>query len=339
VDDTVELDRYLGSGARPRTPPSLTHIRSPPSSGPPFPPPARPRLADQLHRGAFSPKRPRGAQASPAVQLREHQSPAARIAARIPAHNVSDGEDDAPTPRPRRRHAPARSQPDIRVHSATPTESTFTQKARALGADIAAAQRDAANVKSSKSRQHARAATDNVPPTKTAKNGPAERGSLRDLNAQRNVAFASSGNNSRSKIHLPDITGLTSAVATPAKGNREYRKYRDAEGMREVEGLRCFMLFQIVVAHITLLTLARLITVLNSVQSKLATLEEENGVSRRRVRELELELEACRQDVVRERTRVLERESRAARERAGLSRLEAEENERRFKVVIEEKKG
>ena len=47
---------------------------------------------------------------------------------------------------------------------------------------------------------------------------------------------------------------------------------------------------------------------LNTVQSKLQQLEEENGISRRRVRELELELEVCKRDVARERTRVLERE-------------------------------
>lgn len=37
-------------------------------------------------------------------------------------------------------------------------------------------------------------------------------------------------------------------------------------------------------------------------------LEHENSISRRRVRELELELEVCKRDVVRERTRVMERE-------------------------------
>ncbi|KAG6844374.1 hypothetical protein H0H87_007366 [Tephrocybe sp. NHM501043] len=47
---------------------------------------------------------------------------------------------------------------------------------------------------------------------------------------------------------------------------------------------------------------------LNTVQTKLENLEEENGISRRRVRELELELEVCKRDVAKERTRVLERE-------------------------------
>jgi hypothetical protein len=39
------------------------------------------------------------------------------------------------------------------------------------------------------------------------------------------------------------------------------------------------------------------------VQFRLEHLEEENGVSRRRVRELEYELEECKREVIRERTR------------------------------------
>jgi len=56
------------------------------------------------------------------------------------------------------------------------------------------------------------------------------------------------------------------------------------------------------------LSIARLIMTLNTVQSKLQQLEEENGISRRRVRELEMELDICKRDVARERTRVMERE-------------------------------
>jgi hypothetical protein len=53
----------------------------------------------------------------------------------------------------------------------------------------------------------------------------------------------------------------------------------------------------------------RLISSLNAVQAKLSQLEQENGISRRRVGELELELERCKSEVVRERTRVMERDS------------------------------
>ena len=47
---------------------------------------------------------------------------------------------------------------------------------------------------------------------------------------------------------------------------------------------------------------------LNAVQAQLYDLEEENTISRRRVHELELELEECKRDVARERTRLMERE-------------------------------
>lgn len=53
---------------------------------------------------------------------------------------------------------------------------------------------------------------------------------------------------------------------------------------------------------------ARLVATLAVVQNKLSHLEAENSVSRRRVRELELELEACKKDVARERTRIIEHE-------------------------------
>lgn len=59
---------------------------------------------------------------------------------------------------------------------------------------------------------------------------------------------------------------------------------------------------------VLMIVAARLVAMLNAVQSKLQYFEEENGISRRRVRELELELEVCKRDVARERTRVLERE-------------------------------
>ena len=49
--------------------------------------------------------------------------------------------------------------------------------------------------------------------------------------------------------------------------------------------------------------LARLIKTLNDVHFRLEHLEEENSISRRRVRELEYELEECKREVVRERTR------------------------------------
>lgn len=95
---------------------------------------------------------------------------------------------------------------------------------------------------------------------------------------------------------------------------------------------------------------------LNNVQSKLQHLEEENGISRRRVRELELELEVCKRDVARERTRVMEREEvivqqqRDASGILGLRRSKGKSRAKdasmdnevlhdRYREAVEEKKG
>ena len=102
---------------------------------------------------------------------------------------------------------------------------------------------------------------------------------------------------------------------------------------------------------------ARFLSVLAAVQSKLVHLESENGVSRRRVRELERELDVCKVEVARERTRVMERESiivqqredaqtqsqRTKRQEKGKgksSRFKDDgELEERYRAVVEEKKG
>jgi hypothetical protein len=104
----------------------------------------------------------------------------------------------------------------------------------------------------------------------------------------------------------------------------------------------------------------RLLQTLTAVQVQLHGLEEENAISRRRVRELEMELEECKRDVARERTRLFEREesrkgdvsyrrpegSKAkgkskAKEISnfGLAELDDERLKTRYKEAVEEKKG
>jgi hypothetical protein len=84
-------------------------------------------------------------------------------------------------------------------------------------------------------------------------------------------------------------------------------------------------------------------------------LEQENGISRRRVRELELELEACKRDVARERTRVLEREETIAQQQLDSSYIAVSKRHKgkaraqdvtkegelheRYREAVEEKKG
>ena len=103
---------------------------------------------------------------------------------------------------------------------------------------------------------------------------------------------------------------------------------------------------------------ARLVATLSVVQNKLVYLEAENSVSRRRVQELETELDACKKEVARERTRIMEHEQsmmkeredegrkRMARERMQQHKKKSEEDqaelasaEARYKSAVEEKKG
>lgn len=97
---------------------------------------------------------------------------------------------------------------------------------------------------------------------------------------------------------------------------------------------------------------ARILATLSVVQSKLAFLESENSISRRRVKELELELEACKKEVARERTRILAMEIEdVERQHAATMRAHAElkgkskaystslEDQSRYKEAVEEKKG
>jgi len=90
---------------------------------------------------------------------------------------------------------------------------------------------------------------------------------------------------------------------------------------------------------------------MNAVQSQLHDLEEENGISRRRVRELEMELDECKREVARERTRLFEREELQTHQYAynrtkgkgkakdGPSEIDDERLHARYKEAVDEKKG
>ena len=99
---------------------------------------------------------------------------------------------------------------------------------------------------------------------------------------------------------------------------------------------------------------------LSAVQSQLRDLEDENSISRRRVRELEMELEECKRHVARERTRLIERDelNDLGRYGGGSGRatqtmrnkgkgravessvnIDDERSRERYKDAVEEKKG
>lgn len=94
---------------------------------------------------------------------------------------------------------------------------------------------------------------------------------------------------------------------------------------------------------------------LSAVQSQLRDLEDENSISRRRVRELEMELEECKRHVARERTRLIEREELSGlaygkttqtTRNKGKGRamepsvdIDDERSHERYKEAVDEKKG
>ncbi|PIL22329.1 hypothetical protein GSI_15017 [Ganoderma sinense ZZ0214-1] len=370
VDDTAELDRVLQSGHAP--PHTIRPTRSTSSSSssdltePISPQPqqdSRPRLADALSHLTFSPKRPRSAQsfASPRVAnvtIRSSTPDRSAIARHLPAS----------TPRPQRRmnqslsyaqHSTslaAHAEPEVQITPATPSlrqsrreqqqtdeSSKFTAMARGLAREIEV-EADAAMKRNA--RQAAGEATPRAAyhhSTVPARKHQPQRSPLKQMVGDRSERMSFAATPFKKSVQLPDVTGLTSAVASPAKVDVEFYGY-DPRNTTETE--------------------ARLVATLAVVQNKLSHLEAENSVSRRRVRELELELEACKKEVARERTRIMEHEqsvSRDAEPEASKKRVvsqrehlqqqqeqqkKAEENqaelaaaEARYKAAVEEKKA
>ncbi|KAL5501627.1 hypothetical protein ACEPAH_8887 [Sanghuangporus vaninii] len=131
-------------------------------------------------------------------------------------------------------------------------------------------------------------------------------------------------------VCLPDVTGLTSAVDSPPRKEQQWRRYSGGSEGERVE--------------------VELIKTLTTLQTRLNQLESQNLVSRRRIQELEYDLDACKLEVKRERTRVMERDEIIVaqqrdfqKQRAALSRpvrkVPDPANEARYREVVEEKKA
>ncbi|KAH8825023.1 hypothetical protein DL96DRAFT_1712058 [Flagelloscypha sp. PMI_526] len=190
-------------------------------------------------------------------------------------------EDDNPTPRPRRQHsAPAATFSGPEFRVQPPTPS----------------------IKASKPTRDSSYSNQQKLPTPS----PLRRGVLKS--------------NSSRRVYLPDVTGLTSAVESPAKGNLRHAMYTNGRP-RDSE--------------------ARLLAIVSSIQIQLTEMEQANGVSRRRVRELESELEDCKREVRRERARVDDLGLEAERLRKGKARAHDDEADMtiRYREVVEEKKA
>ena len=246
MDSTAELDRILESGHAP--PPSLrsradiahsnnSSSTSSSSSDSESPNP-RPKITDSLRRVSFSPKRPRSPRTYHSPHHRSSNLPevqptpsillhASSPLARQPSLHSTE-EQTQPTPKPRKRvnifpaHSP---QPEVRLQPPTPTSSTskFTKQARVLSKDIEAeADRSRANHKLTS--LPARTTDPNDISLSYRSHGPSKH------------ANTSRSSLSKSKIHLPDVTGLTNAVESPMKGMAHHYPYQPGDEPRESEG-------------------------------------------------------------------------------------------------------
>ncbi|KAK0187925.1 hypothetical protein F5146DRAFT_934495 [Armillaria mellea] len=340
VDDTAELDRILASGYVP--PPSLSsrsvRLRSPQSASPPSSDSegqqSRPKISDALRHVSFSPKRPRSPRGAKDHNVARHAPSPLRRQPTLP--NV---DKDVLTPKP---HSTKRAtdlshasphQPHVRLHPPTPTPSgsRFTKMAHGITKELdhEIEQGHRHNQSSAADRTTLREAGNQARDQSRSMQATPRRSSFRQ-------PVQMSANVSKSRLQLPDVTGLTSAVESPVRGAYQYHAYQASKEARESD--------------------ARLLSAISAVQSKLRELEDENGVSRRRVRELEHELELCKIEVTKERSILMQKEEylaeqqrelelEEARRRKGKGKAKARdisfsrEDTSRYLEVVEEKKA
>ena len=269
VDDTVELDRVLQSGHAAAASSLAARLRpsaESASSGSDSDSSSRStKLAKALHRVAtFSPKRPRsahsmrahsnqnqnashGAGPSTFAYQRSNSSPPQAT------FDLHENENDIPTPKPRSKRAVIQ-QPEVVVQPPTPSTagSKFTKMARGLARDIEAEQRRVWGAAIRHGDEDGDVLAQSTVRERKAKprgNGKGERNPFNDIaNSLAAGAWERKGLPKASKVHLPDVTGLTSAVASPAKNGLDYYGYEGGEEPREAEGaFLSFVLIHIVI--------------------------------------------------------------------------------------------
>jgi hypothetical protein len=253
VDDTAELDRVLQSGHAATAASLAARLRptaesnSSSSDTDSSTRSNRPKLTEALHHvAAFSPKRPKSTQpvrahsnhtqnhtraAGPSTFQRSNSSPLRGTSKKE--------ENDCPTPKlPPKRSSVHR--PEVIVQPPTPSTvgSKFTRMAKGLARDIEAEQRGiwgAAIRDGDKEDDILAQSTVRERKGKSRASGVVERNPFSDignaLNSDRSVTPRAP------VVHLPDVTGLTSAVASPAKNGMDYHAYEADEEPREAEGM------------------------------------------------------------------------------------------------------
>ncbi|KAF8648981.1 hypothetical protein AX16_006095 [Volvariella volvacea WC 439] len=245
----------------------------------------RPKLSDAMRRVSFSPVRQRGSPAAAADAVKEGRT---RYNPTSPlSRHVLKAGSDATLGATRGRRGSGGSAASGGAGAGAPlnppAQTRFSKTVRAVSQD-GEAELDRFDRERERDRNLFHDAQ-NSPrlPGPSAKQPTPRKSSLKNANRPGYVpATANPTNlNAHSKVFLPDVTGLTNVIDSPMKFGGEYMGYKGDAGMRESEG--------------------RLVRTLNAVQSKLLRLEEENSISRRKVTELERELDDCKREMSRER--------------------------------------
>jgi hypothetical protein len=216
---------------------------------------SRRKLSDTLQRVGFSPRRPRNLQSRLTAQpspSRPHSYPhdaqdqhnlsysrKATPKARKASHSVSFDVDATPT----RRHV---SQPQVNVQPPTPSASSskFTRMARGITKEVYEAQAEDAELFQNQSHTNttplavpsgSRRVSLKHSELKQPVHDIVDRSAI-DINAEISQTNRSFRKAIRGRVNLPDLTGLTSAVVSPAKANLERYSIKTAGSSKEVEG-------------------------------------------------------------------------------------------------------
>ena len=157
----------------------------------------------------------------------------------------------------------------------------------------------------------------------------------------------SSSNMKNKQVQLPNVTGLTVAIESPAKG-QSHQPYEDTAKYEDEEGHGLFS-FQFLCPPTQNIS-ACLQLAMNLLQKRIAHLDMENHTSSKHMKEFEHELDVCRQDVERQRELVMHREEILVKQRRAepapsnskgkvCSVNDTKEEQKHYKQAVEEKKG
>lgn len=194
---------------------------------------SRPKLSDALRNVALSPKRPR----SPQINRSISSSPKPQASSSGSRGTQRPSISHVATPRPGRRnnifpsHVPAPQQPDLVVQPPTPSSasSKFTRMAHGLAQEI---EYEKGQLKlSASTRKAERVRSASMPLDNNLFHDGANQGNP----APEKVNATRSSQRNRSRIQLPDVTGITNAIESPAKLTAEYYAYRAEGQIRETE--------------------------------------------------------------------------------------------------------